>query len=123
MAAEGYADSILRPTLAVGGGGVEVVYPMLYGCVDKAVYLLLVDEVFPGVVKVGFGGPTHAAVAQQRDLVAGRGIDPEGHPVGRNRGLGQLAFVGVSIFLARTGCQQGGGGEGRQGGLAEEIAA
>ena len=90
MAAQGYAHGLLGAPFAIGRRSVEVVHAMLQRGIHQPVYLLLVDNIVGGVFRVGYGGPAHTSVAEERHLVALRWIRAIGHLVGGNRGLRQI---------------------------------
>ena len=46
MTAEGNTNGLFRPALAIGGGGVEIVYPVGQGEIHHPVDFLLVNHVF-----------------------------------------------------------------------------
>lgn len=73
VALESDARDALGLPLAVGRGGVEIVHPVRNGEIHQPVHRLLVDLVGIGSV-TAHGRPAHAAVSEQRNLLARPGL-------------------------------------------------
>ena len=102
IAAQGYAGGLFRLSLQICGGGVEVVHPVIVGVIDQLVHRVLVDVL--SAVGVFNHGPTHAAVSEQRHLVAVAAVGAEEHLAG----FVFLGGLGLDYFA--------GGGRGGYGG-------
>ena len=68
MALQSYTRSSLRLALHIYWRCVEEIHTMLYGIIHKTVHGLLVDDV-PIAIGIGYGGPSHASITEQRNLV------------------------------------------------------
>ena len=86
MATQGDARSLLRHTLHIDRGSVEIVHAMLDGIVHEAVHLLLVDHIL-AIVSL-LHRPSHTAIAQEGNTIPRRGILSVGHLVGRHLAQG-----------------------------------
>lgn len=114
VALESDARDALGLPLAVGRGGVEIVHPVRNGEIHQPVHRLLVDLVGIGSV-TAHGRPAHAAVSEQRNLLARPGIDAESHRIGRNlSGSGGTVRCGTALRGAPGQCRRRYGGPGTE---------
>ena len=94
MAGQGLGRGRLALPLEIYRSGVEVIDSVRDGVIHHLVDLLLVDHLVASLVPDH--GPAHAAVAEERDLVAGIGIGAQRHPFGHLRALPLLLRSGLA---------------------------